>query len=85
MYGNVFSVDVVRRAIRHKQTLRKEGQHHFSCEFCGKVQFNRKDNLDNHRKLHTRFIGNKCSVELIPAVVPTIEQEKRSREFRAES
>ncbi|KAG7402604.1 C2H2 type master regulator of conidiophore development brlA [Fusarium oxysporum f. sp. rapae] len=51
---------------RHKQTFHGEGP-------------NRQDNLNNHRKLHAR--PNSCNrgVEFIPAAVPVIEQEERSR------
>ena len=55
----------------------------FSCEFCGKDQFNRQDNLNNHRKLHARPNSRNRGVEFIPAAVPVIEQEERSRKRRA--
>ncbi|KAL7755563.1 hypothetical protein ACKRZS_005377 [Fusarium odoratissimum] len=70
---------------RHKQTYHGEGPNRFSCEFCRKDQFNRQDNLDNHRRLHAR--PNSCNrgVEYIPAAVPVIVQEERSRKRRARS
>lgn len=60
-----------------------EGPNRFSCEFCGKDQFNRQDNLNNHRKLHARPNSRNRGVEFIPAAVPIIEQEERSRKRRA--
>ena len=60
-----------------------EGPNRFSCEFCGKDQFNRQDNLNNHRKLHARPNSRNRGVEFIPAAVPVIEQEERSRKRRA--
>jgi hypothetical protein len=62
-----------------------EGPNRFSCEFCGKDQFNRQDNLNNHRKLHARTNNRKRGVEFIAAAVPVIEQEERSRKRRAPS
>ncbi|CZR49744.1 uncharacterized protein FPRO_14779 [Fusarium proliferatum ET1] len=70
---------------RHKQTFHGEGPNRFSCEFCGKDQFNRQDNLNNHRKLHARRNSRSHGVEFIPAAVPVIEQEERSRKRRAPS
>ncbi|PON20278.1 hypothetical protein TGAM01_v210874 [Trichoderma gamsii] len=70
---------------RHKQTFHGEGPNRFSCEFCGKDQFNRQDNLNNHRKLHARPNNRKRGVEFIAAAVPVIEQEERSRKRRATS
>ncbi|EGU71829.1 hypothetical protein FOXB_17662, partial [Fusarium oxysporum f. sp. conglutinans Fo5176] len=55
---------------RHKQTFHGEGPNRFSCEFCGKDQFNRQDNLNNHRKLHARPNSRNRGVEFIPAAVP---------------
>ncbi|KAH7186617.1 hypothetical protein DER44DRAFT_858770 [Fusarium oxysporum] len=70
---------------RHKQTFHGEGPNRFSCEFCGKDKFNRQDNLNNHRKLHARPNSRSRGVEFIPAAVPVIEQEERSRKRRAPS
>ncbi|KAF4496708.1 hypothetical protein FAGAP_7132 [Fusarium agapanthi] len=70
---------------RHKQTFHGEGPNRFSCEFCGKDQFNRQDNLNNHRKLHARPNSRNRGVEFIPAAVSIIEQEDRSRKRRAPS
>ncbi|KAK7570310.1 hypothetical protein V3481_019491 [Fusarium oxysporum f. sp. vasinfectum] len=70
---------------RHKQIFHGEGPNRFSCEFCGKDQFNRQDNLNNHRKLHARPNSRNRGVEFIPAAVPVIEQEERSRKRRAPS
>ncbi|CAG9938766.1 unnamed protein product [Clonostachys rosea f. rosea IK726] len=68
---------------RHKQTFHGEGPNRFSCEFCGKDQFNRQDNLNNHRKLHARPNSRNRGVEFIPAAVPIIEHEERNRKRRA--
>nr|A0A0A7HJC7.1 RecName: Full=C2H2 type master regulator of conidiophore development brlA [Hapsidospora chrysogena]AIZ05821.1 BrlA [Hapsidospora chrysogena] len=68
---------------RHKQTFHGEGPNRFSCEFCGKDQFNRQDNLNNHRKLHARPNSRNRGVEFIPEAVPIIEHEERSRKRRA--
>ncbi|KAF5723178.1 hypothetical protein FMUND_2112 [Fusarium mundagurra] len=70
---------------RHKQTFHGEGPNRFSCEFCGKDQFNRQDNLNNHRKLHARPNSRNRGVKFTPAAVPVIEQEERSRKRRAPS
>ncbi|KAK7570638.1 hypothetical protein V3481_019184 [Fusarium oxysporum f. sp. vasinfectum] len=70
---------------RHKQTYHDEGPNRFSCEFCGKDQFNRQDNLNNHRKLHARPNSRNRGVEFVPAAVPVIEQEERSKKRRARS
>ncbi|KAF4464528.1 zinc finger odd-paired-like (opl) [Fusarium albosuccineum] len=68
---------------RHKQTFHGEGPNRFSCEFCGKGHFNRKDNLNNHRKLHARPNSSNRGVEFIAAAVFVIEQEKLNRKRRA--
>ncbi|KAI3573402.1 hypothetical protein IWW34DRAFT_823785 [Fusarium oxysporum f. sp. albedinis] len=70
---------------RHRQTSHDEGPNRFLCEFCGKDQFNRQDNLNNHRKLHARPNSRNRGVEFIPAAVLIIEQEERSRKRRAPS
>ncbi|EGU77023.1 hypothetical protein HZS61_008816 [Fusarium oxysporum f. sp. conglutinans] len=70
---------------RHKQTYHGEGRNRFSCEFCRKDQFNRQDNLNNHRRLHARPNNRNRGVEFIPAAVPVIEQEERSRKRRDRS
>ncbi|EWY79471.1 hypothetical protein FOYG_17376 [Fusarium oxysporum NRRL 32931] len=70
---------------RHKQTFHGEGPNRFSCEFCRKDQFNRQDNLNNHRKLHARPNSRSRGVKFIPTAVPVIEQEERSRKRRAPS
>ncbi|KAL4727281.1 hypothetical protein ACLX1H_006187 [Fusarium chlamydosporum] len=68
-----------------RSSFHGEGPNRFSCEFCGKDQFNRQDNLNNHRKLHARPNSRNRGVEFIPAAVPVIEQEERSRKRRAPS
>ncbi|KAI3570795.1 hypothetical protein IWW34DRAFT_796357 [Fusarium oxysporum f. sp. albedinis] len=70
---------------RHKQTYHGEGRNRFSCEFCRKDRFNRQDNLNNHRRLHARPNNRNRGVEFIPAAVPVIEQEERSRKRRDRS
>ncbi|PTB47443.1 hypothetical protein M431DRAFT_536269 [Trichoderma harzianum CBS 226.95] len=67
---------------RHKQTFHGEGPNRFSCEFCGKSQFNRQDSLNTHRKLHAQPKSGKRGVESIPAAIRVIEQEDRSRKRR---
>ncbi|KAL7940321.1 hypothetical protein V8C42DRAFT_337847 [Trichoderma barbatum] len=67
---------------RHKQSIHGEGPNRFPCEFCGNDQFNRKDNLKNHRKLHARPHSRIQGVEFIPSAVPIIEQEERIRKKR---
>lgn len=67
----------------HAISFHGEGPNRFSCEFCGKDQFNRQDNLNNHRKLHARPNSRNRGVEFIPDAVPIIEQEERSRKRRA--
>lgn len=69
--------------VLHVHSFHGEGPNRFSCEFCGKDQFNRQDNLNNHRKLHARPNSRNRGVEFIPAAVPIIEQEERSRKRRA--
>lgn len=60
-----------------------EGPNRFACEFCGKDQFNRQDNLNNHRKLHARPNNRNRGVEYIAAAVPVIQEEERCRKRRA--
>ncbi|EFY85864.1 putative zinc finger protein odd-paired-like (opl) [Metarhizium acridum CQMa 102] len=67
---------------RHQQTFHGEGPNRFACEFCGRDQFNRRDNLNNHRKLHARPRSGNRSVKFIPAAIPIIEQEERNRKRR---
>ncbi|KAK0386378.1 hypothetical protein NLU13_6215 [Sarocladium strictum] len=67
---------------RHKQTTHGEGPNRFRCEFCKKDQFNRQDNLNNHRKLHARPNSRNRGVEFMPEAVPIIEEEERSRKKR---
>lgn len=71
------------RNVLTRPSFHGEGPNRFSCEFCGKDQFNRQDNLNNHRKLHARPNSRNRGVEFIPAAVPIIEQEERSRKRRA--
>ncbi|KAG7403404.1 C2H2 type master regulator of conidiophore development brlA [Fusarium oxysporum f. sp. rapae] len=68
---------------RHKQSFHGEGPNRFSCEFCGKDQFNRRDNLNHHRKLHARPNKRSRGVDFVADAVLVIEQEKRSRRRRA--
>ncbi|KAJ4161663.1 uncharacterized protein LMH87_007689 [Akanthomyces muscarius] len=70
---------------RHKQSIHGEGPNRFSCEFCGKHQFNRQDNLNSHRRLHARANANRGrgGVEYIPDAVRLIAQEERGRKRRA--
>ncbi|KAF5973471.1 zinc finger protein odd-paired-like (opl) [Fusarium bulbicola] len=70
---------------RHKQTSHVAWPNHLACEFCGKDQFSRKDNLNTHRRLHTRPTSCSRRVQFIPAAVPVINQEKRSKEQRLPS
>ncbi|RTE68097.1 hypothetical protein BHE90_017526 [Fusarium euwallaceae] len=70
---------------RHKNSFHGEGPNRFSCEFCGKHQFNRQDNLNNHRKLHAQPNSSSRGVEHITAAVAVIEQEERSRKRRKSS
>ncbi|EXK23981.1 hypothetical protein FOMG_19270 [Fusarium oxysporum f. sp. melonis 26406] len=70
---------------RHKISSHGEGPNCFSCEFCGKDQFNRQDNLNSHRKLHTRLNNRERGVIFIPAAVSIIQQEQRNRKRRAPS
>lgn len=60
-----------------------EGPNRFRCEFCGKDQFNRQDNLNNHRKLHARPNNRNRGVEFKIEAVAIIEMEERSRKKRA--
>ncbi|RGP63516.1 hypothetical protein FSPOR_8569 [Fusarium sporotrichioides] len=65
---------------RHKQSHHGEGgQNKFSCEFCGKDNFNRYDNLQIHRRLHARKNKRYRSVKFVPAAVPIIEDEEQVR------
>ncbi|EEU34921.1 uncharacterized protein NECHADRAFT_39683 [Fusarium vanettenii 77-13-4] len=68
---------------RHKQSFHGEGPNRFLCEFCGKGDFNRRDNLNIHRKLHARRNSHNRRVKFVADAVTAIEQEKRSRRFRA--
>lgn len=64
-------------------SIHGEGPKRFVCEFCDKP-FNRKDNHNQHRKLHARpESGNHVVVRFIPEAVSIIEQEARSRKPRA--
>ncbi|KAK2922356.1 hypothetical protein FoTM2_017712 [Fusarium oxysporum f. sp. vasinfectum] len=76
------SAELKRAQIR---SSRKRSIKPDSAQFCGKDQFNRQDNLNNHRKLHARPNSRNRGVEFIPAAVPVIEQEERSRKRRAPS
>lgn len=60
-----------------------EGHNRFSCEFCGKDQFNRQDNLNSHRRLHARPNNRNGGVEFMPVAVLVIEKEERGRKRRA--
>ncbi|KAJ4112127.1 hypothetical protein NW768_011706 [Fusarium equiseti] len=65
---------------RHKQSHHGEGgQNRFSCEFCGKDNFNRYDNLQTHRRLHARKNKRQRSIKFVPAAVPIIEEEEKAR------
>ncbi|GKU14391.1 unnamed protein product [Fusarium langsethiae] len=68
---------------RHKKTFHGERLRLFSCEFCGKDQFNRNDNLQTHRKLHARPKNHNRGVGFLPAAVSVIEQEELARKRRA--
>lgn len=62
-----------------------EGPNRFKCDFCEKAQFNRLDNLNNHRKLHARPNDRNRGVQYVPEAVAIIEEEERSRKKRAPS
>ncbi|KAJ4026274.1 hypothetical protein NW752_001213 [Fusarium irregulare] len=65
---------------RHKQSHHGEGgQNRFSCEFCGKDNFNRYDNLQTHRRLHTRKNKRQRSIKFVPAAVAIIEGEEKAK------
>ncbi|KAG5654816.1 hypothetical protein KAF25_007628 [Fusarium avenaceum] len=68
---------------RHKQVSHGEGPNRFSCEFCGKDQFNRRDNLDFHRKLHARPNSSQRGVKFVADAVLVIEKEKLTQRRRA--
>ncbi|KAF4943148.1 hypothetical protein FSARC_15017 [Fusarium sarcochroum] len=68
---------------RHKQAFHGEGPNRFLCEFCGKDQFNRFDNLQVHRRLHTRLVSGNYAVKFVPEAVAVTEQEERTRKRRA--
>ncbi|KAK2603739.1 hypothetical protein QQS21_004115 [Conoideocrella luteorostrata] len=68
---------------RHKQTFHGEKSSCYSCEFCGKSNFSRQDNLNNHRKLHARANSiRRRGVSFVPHAVAIIEEEERSRRRR---
>lgn len=67
---------------RHKQAKHGEGENNFSCEFCGKDNFNRWDNLQTHRRLHTRNNKRYRSIKFVPAAVAIIEEEDLTRKRR---
>ncbi|KAF5611621.1 zinc finger C2H2-type integrase DNA-binding protein [Fusarium subglutinans] len=67
---------------RHKQTSHGEGENSFVCEFCGKDQFNRYDNLQTHRRLHARHNKRYRSIKFVPAAVDIIAEEDRTRKRR---
>ncbi|KAF5638496.1 zinc finger odd-paired-like (opl) [Fusarium tjaetaba] len=67
---------------RHKQTHHSEGENNFVCEFCGKDQFNRYDNLQTHRRLHARHNKRYRSIKFVPAAVAIIAEEDRTRKRR---
>ncbi|SCO54590.1 uncharacterized protein FFNC_15586 [Fusarium fujikuroi] len=66
---------------RHKQTTHAKRIKRFCCEFCGKDQFNRHDNLLNHRKLHARAKSRNPRVRVIPAAASVIEEANRSGKY----
>ncbi|GAO18836.1 hypothetical protein UVI_02029830 [Ustilaginoidea virens] len=70
---------------RHKKTHHGLGLNRFACEFCGKNQFNRRDNLNSHRKLHARPSRKNRGVMFVPAAMTILEQERRSRKTKAPS
>ncbi|KAG5807669.1 hypothetical protein H9Q74_005572 [Fusarium xylarioides] len=67
---------------RHKQAYHGEGENSFVCEFCGKDQFNRYDNLQTHRRLHARHNKRYRSIKFVPAAVDIIAEEDRTRKRR---
>ncbi|KAF5247458.1 hypothetical protein FANTH_6366 [Fusarium anthophilum] len=68
---------------RHKASFHGEGPNRFLCEFCGKTQFNRQDNLNSHRKLHARRNGRGCGVVFVQGAVSIIRQEEKRRRRRS--
>ncbi|KAG7403966.1 C2H2 type master regulator of conidiophore development brlA [Fusarium oxysporum f. sp. raphani] len=54
----------------------------FSCEFCGKSDFRRVDNLRIHRKLHARQPSRHARVQFVPEAAVILEEEMRSKEAR---
>ncbi|KAF5563208.1 zinc finger odd-paired-like (opl) [Fusarium phyllophilum] len=67
---------------RHKKAYHGEGENTFVCEFCGKDQFNRYDNLQTHRRLHARHNKRYRSIKFVPAAVAIIAEEDRTRKRR---
>lgn len=74
-FGRVVTLIITNRLCSYHG----EGPNRFSCEFCGRGQFNRRDNLNNHRRLHTRHNSRNRGVEFVPDAVMVIEQEKLRR------
>ncbi|KAK2122075.1 hypothetical protein NOF04DRAFT_1255227 [Fusarium oxysporum II5] len=54
----------------------------FSCEFCGKSDFRRVDNLRIHRKLHARQPSRHARVQFVPEAAVILEEEMRIKEAR---
>ncbi|KNB15705.1 hypothetical protein FOXG_14132 [Fusarium oxysporum f. sp. lycopersici 4287] len=67
---------------RHIKSYHTEYPETFSCEFCGKSDFSRGDNLRIHRKLHARQPSGKARVQFVPEAAVILEEEMRSKEAR---
>ncbi|KAI8397234.1 hypothetical protein FOFC_20506 [Fusarium oxysporum] len=67
---------------RHIKTYHTNHPEYFSCEFCGKSDFTRADNLRIHRRLHARQPRRNARVQFVPEAVLIIEREIQSKKAR---
>lgn len=65
---------------------RHHSDRRYTCEFCGKDQFNRLDNLNTHHRLHAQPTRNRNRrVDFLVKAVSVIEEEDSKRKRRASS
>ncbi|KAF5654700.1 zinc finger odd-paired-like (opl) [Fusarium circinatum] len=70
-------------AKRHYTTKHENSnRHHLRCQYCGKDTFTRTDNLNAHRKLHTRRTPKPSSgVYFVPQALEDLKVTKKRQSF----
>ncbi|KAG4283213.1 hypothetical protein FPRO06_09886 [Fusarium proliferatum] len=69
-------------AKRHYTTKHRPRNRRLQCEFCGKDNFTRQDNLNAHRRLHARRPAKNASgVHFVPAALEMLQKVQKPTSY----